>query len=86
MGTTAGKALAFSVGGFKSKAATAQALKDRVPLISPAGGLVLSMPDPVGIASDLAILMRDQASDFAKPPLTMAPEASRKCAKQAPAQ
>lgn len=68
MGTTAGKALAFSVGGFKSKAATAQALKDRVPLISPAGGLVLSMPDPVGIASDLAILMRDQASDFANHP------------------
>ena len=68
LSTTAGKALAFSVGGFKSKATTAQALKDRVPLISPAGGLVLAMPDPVGIASDLAILMRDQASAFANHP------------------
>ncbi|MEY4765526.1 MAG: hypothetical protein RI907_2199 [Pseudomonadota bacterium] len=53
-----GKSLAFTAGGFKSKASTIQALKDRIPAISPAGGLVLSMPDPAGVAADLGALMQ----------------------------
>lgn len=69
MSATAGKALAFTAGGFKSKAATAQALKDRVPLISPAGGLVLSMPDPTGIATDLALLMKQSTDSFISHPV-----------------
>jgi hypothetical protein len=56
-----GKSLAFSVIVFKSKAATAQALKDRIPTISQAGGLLLSMPDPAGIAADLGSLIGYQA-------------------------
>ncbi|MES2089522.1 MAG: T6SS effector BTH_I2691 family protein, partial [Pseudomonadota bacterium] len=59
-----GKSLAFTSGGFKSKASTAQALKDRVPTISPAGGLLLSIPDPAGIASDLGALMQHLHDSF----------------------
>lgn len=61
---SAGKAFAFSASRFKSKAATAKALKERIPVISPAGGLVLSVADPVGIASDLALLMQRNFDSF----------------------
>lgn len=60
----AGKQFAFSVAPFKSKASTAQALKDRIPVISPAGGLVLTMSDPAGVASDLAALMQHNFDTF----------------------
>jgi hypothetical protein len=59
-----GKSLAFTAGGFKSKASTSQALKDRIPAISPAGGLVLSMPDPAGVAADLGALMQHLHESF----------------------
>lgn len=61
---TQGKAMAFTTGGFKSKASTAQALKDRIPTISPAGGLVMSMPDPAGVAADLGALMQHLHDSF----------------------
>lgn len=61
---SAGKAFSFSSGGFKSKASTAKALKERVPVISPAGGIVMSVADPVGIASDLALLMQRNFESF----------------------
>lgn len=60
----AGKALASSITKFKSKASTAKALKERVPLISTAGGLVMAVADPVGIASDLGLLMQNSLDAF----------------------
>ncbi|MBI5926452.1 MAG: hypothetical protein HY836_12755 [Aquabacterium sp.] len=63
-----GKSLAFTAGGFKSKASTSQALKDRIPAISPAGGLVLSMPDPAGVATDIALLMKQATDRFVSHP------------------
>ncbi|MDI1258280.1 T6SS effector BTH_I2691 family protein [Aquabacterium sp.] len=60
----AGKALASSITKFKSKASTAKALKERVPLISTAGGLVMAVADPAAIAADLALLMQNSFDAF----------------------
>lgn len=60
----AGKVFGFSLTAFKSKASTAQALKDRIPAISPAGGLLFTLADPVGMASDLGALMQKNFDSF----------------------